>query len=72
MIIIPDDSKANHMIDSYPDKPDEEDYYEINVINTIKITDKDLDDWWLEYEQESKGEGFSKYFKSKIAEKEKK
>jgi hypothetical protein len=44
MIIIPDSNKAQGMIDSHPDTPGQEEYYEVNKIDTIEITDKELDE----------------------------
>ena len=75
MIIIPDSNKVTYLVDSHPDTPEDADYLEVSECDTIEITDKELDDIWVDYEQESRGQGFSKYFKQlielKIAEKEK-
>ena len=44
MRIILDESKAQGMIDSHPDTPEQEEYYEVNKIDTIEIADKELNE----------------------------
>ena len=45
MIIIPDETKAQPMLDSHPDIPEHEEYYDVNVIDTIKLDFEEFLQW---------------------------
>jgi hypothetical protein len=65
MRIIPDDVKAVKRTRSgSPENEPENAYWESD---TIEITDAEWDEIWLDYEQESKGQGFGKYLRDLIS-----